>query len=243
LGARGAGKRAGVRIVTLPGVFRPHSDTWLLAGCLRGDALLRGASVLDVCTGSGALAVAAARHGARYVTAIDVSRRAVITARINARLNRVRIRALRGDLFAPVTGERFDVIVSNPPYVPAAGDRLPKRGPARAWDAGRKGRLLLDRICDDGPAQLRPGGLLLVVHSSVCGPDETVARLADGGLEVDVVSRVRGPLGPLLTRRATELEARGLLRPGQRVEEMVVVRGRRPGDRDALAVPQEASYS
>jgi methylase of polypeptide subunit release factors len=117
-----------VRIVTLPGVFRPHSDTWLLARCLRGQALPRAASVLDVCTGSGALAVAAARHGAGDVTAIDVSRRAVVTARINARLNRVRIRALRGDLFAPVTGERFDVIVSNPPYVPAAGDRLPTRG-------------------------------------------------------------------------------------------------------------------
>jgi release factor glutamine methyltransferase len=216
-----------VRIVTLPGVFRPHSDTWLLATCLRGQPLPPAASVLDLCTGSGALAVAAARRGAGRVTAIDVSRRAVVAARMNARLNGVRIRALRGDLFAPVTGERFDVIVSNPPYVPAAGDRLPARGPARAWDAGRGGRLLLDRICDEGPAHLRPGGLLLVVQSSVCGPGETVARLDASGLEVDVAARVRGRLGPLLTRRASELEARGLLRPGQRVEELVVVRGRR----------------
>jgi release factor glutamine methyltransferase len=241
LGARGAGERAAVRIVTLPGVFRPHSDTWLLAGCLRGQALPPAASVLDVCSGSGALAVAAARHGAGHVTAIDVSRRAVITARMNARLNRVRIRALHGDLFAPVTGKRFDVIVSNPPYVPAAGDRLPTRGRARAWDAGRDGRLLLDRICDEGPAHLRPGGLLLIVQSSVCSPDETVARLDVRGLEVDVLSRVRGPLGPLLSRRAGALEARGLLRPGQRVEELVVIRARRPAD--AFARPQRVSYS
>jgi release factor glutamine methyltransferase len=230
-----------VRIVTLPGVFRPHSDTWLLAGCLRGQALPPAASVLDVCTGSGALAVAAALRGAGDVTAVDVSRRAVITARMNARLNRVRIRAVRGDLFAPVTGERFDAIVSNPPYVPADGDRLPTRGRARAWDAGRDGRLLLDRICDEAPAHLRPGGLLLVVQSSVCDPDETVARLDRRGLEVDVPTRVRGPLGPLLSRRAGELEARGLLRPGQRVEEMVVIRGRRPAA--ASAAPQRTSYS
>jgi release factor glutamine methyltransferase len=167
---------------------------------------------------------------------------------MNARLNRVRIRALRGDLFAPVTGERFDAIVSNPPYVPAGGERLPTRGAARAWDAGRDGRLLLDRICDEGPAHLRPGGVLLVVQSSVCGPDETVARLDASGLEVDVLTRVRGPLGPLLARRAGELEARGLLRPGQRVEELVVIRGRRAGATcgavwDAAAAPQRASYS
>src|SRR4051812_50131945 len=91
----------GMRIVTLPGVFRPRSDSWMLARHLCAQ-LRPGASVLDLCTGSGAIAVAAAGCGAGPVTAIDVSRRSVTTVRINAGLNGVRVRALRGDLFAPV---------------------------------------------------------------------------------------------------------------------------------------------
>jgi release factor glutamine methyltransferase len=212
-----------MRLMTLPGVFRPRSDSWMLAAHLR-EHLRPGATVLDVCTGSGLLAVTAACHGAGSATAIDVSRRAVVTAGINARLNGARVRALRGDLFEPVSGERFDVIVSNPPYVPAADDVLPTRGPQRAWDAGTDGRALLDRICDAAPAHLRPGGFVLLVHSSICGVQPTVERLARAGLAVDVLERRRGALGPLVTARAPQLEERGVLRPGEREEDMLVVR-------------------
>ena len=113
--------------------------------------------MLDLCSGSGALAVHAAALSGREVTAVDVSRRAVLTMRLNALLNRVRVRALRGDLFGAVAGERFDAIVSNPPYVPAPTDELPARGPARAWDAGRDGRALLDRICERAARAPAPG--------------------------------------------------------------------------------------
>ncbi len=213
-----------MRIVAPPGVFKPISDTWLLADCLRREAGLTGGSVLDVCTGSGALAVAAARGGARRVTAVDASRRAVLTARLNARLNGARIAARRGDLFAPVAGERFDLIVSNPPYVPSASEELPQRGLERAWEAGLDGRAVLDRICAEAPARLERGGTLLVVHSTVCGEGATIDRLAQAGLEASVVARRRGPLGPLLSARAEELERRGLLAPGAREEDLIVVR-------------------
>src|SRR3954463_3557897 len=88
-----------MRLVTLPGVFTPLSDSWMLARALCGH-VRPGQSVLDLCTGSGAIAVAAARCGAGPVPAGDVSRRSVLTVRINPRLNGVRVRALRGDLFA-----------------------------------------------------------------------------------------------------------------------------------------------
>jgi release factor glutamine methyltransferase len=224
----GAGYERPVRLVTLPGVFHPISDTWLLAAALRAEALPAGSAVLDLCTGSGALAVGAARAGAR-ATAVDVSRRAVLCARLNARLNGARVRAVRGDLFAPLGAERFDAIVSNPPYVPADTDELPTRGPERAWDAGLTGRVLLDRVCAQAPAHLRPGGVVLLVQSSVVGLQPTVAALEAGGLRVDVVARRPGPLGPLLAARAAALEQRGLLRPGQREEELLVVRGRAEG--------------
>lgn len=218
-----------MRIVVPPGVFRPRSDTWLLADLIRAEPRIPGSSVLDVCTGSGALAVAAAKGGAREVTAVDVSRRAVVTAWVNARLNGVRVRALRGDLFQPVADTPFDAIVSNPPYLPADEDELPRSGPARAWDAGRDGRALLDRILAGAPSLLRPGGLVLLIQSSLTGVDATLERLRAGGLErAEVVARRRGPLGPLLAARATELERRGLLQPGEREEELVAIRAVRP---------------
>jgi release factor glutamine methyltransferase len=215
-----------VRLVTLPGVFRPISDTWLLADALDREPLRTGARVLDLCSGSGALAIRAALGGPRVVTAVDVSRRAVLTIRANAALNGVRVRALRGDLFSAVAGERFDAIVSNPPYVPAPTDELPTRGRARAWDAGQDGRALLDRICDRVRAHLRPGGLVLLVHSSLLGVEPTVEALHARGLIVDMPVRERGPLGPLMSDRRAHLEATGMLEPGQREEDVVVFRAR-----------------
>jgi release factor glutamine methyltransferase len=167
-------------------------------------------------------------RGARSVTAVDMSRRSVLAARMNARLNGVRLRAVRGDLFEAVAGRRFDAILANPPYVPAEDDELPTTWPDRCWDAGHDGRVLLDRIIAEAPAHLRPGGFVLLVHSSICGTDATLDGLRAGGLEADVVVRRRGPLGPLMSARARTLEERGLLQPGQREEEVVVVRGRAP---------------
>jgi release factor glutamine methyltransferase len=207
-----------VRLVTLPGVFRPISDTWLLADALDDERLRPGARVLDLCSGSGALAIRAARRA--DATAVDVSRRAVATIRLNARLNNVRVRALRGDLFDAVPGEQFNAIVSNPPYVPAPSDHLPARGRA-------DGRALLDRICEQAPDHLRPDGVLLVVHSSLLGYERTAELLTRSGLHVDLAARQRGPLGPLMNGRRGHLEASGLLEPGQSEEDVLVVRGRK----------------
>jgi release factor glutamine methyltransferase len=212
-----------VRLFTLPGVFRPRPDSWMLARALRAEGLPAGARVLDVCTGSGLMAVTAALEGAQ-ATAVDVSRRAVLCAGLNARLNGVRVRALRGDLFAPVRGERFDTIVSNPPYLPAEDDAPPAHGPRRAWDAGRDGRAILDRLCAEAPAHLSPGGVVLLVHSSLCDVEATLTALNASGLRTDIIARQRGALGPLLSARVPQLEARGLLAAGEREEDVVVVR-------------------
>ncbi|MDX6697482.1 MAG: release factor glutamine methyltransferase [Solirubrobacteraceae bacterium] len=215
---------AGLRLVTPPGVFRPISDTRLLARTAR--PLVPGHRVLELCTGSGAIAVDLARNGAREVVAVDLSRRAVATARFNARLNGAWVEVRHGDLLEAVAGERFDVIVSNPPYVPSADGGIPTRGLRRAWDAGADGRALLDRILTEAPRALNPGGHLLVVHSSICGERPTLDRLHAAGLDATVEARDTGPLGPLMRQRAEMLEARGLLEPGAREEEVLVIRGR-----------------
>ena len=72
------------------------------------------------------------------------------TARVNAALNRACIEALRGDLLTPVAGRTFDLIVSNPPYVPSEEDAVPHRGLRRAWDAGLDGR-----CCSTGSRAMR----------------------------------------------------------------------------------------
>ncbi|MGX1567219.1 HemK2/MTQ2 family protein methyltransferase [Streptomyces sp. NPDC055506] len=209
-----------------PGVYAPQEDTELLAGALSDEPVPPGAEVLDVGTGTGALALAAARRGLR-VTAVDVSRGAVWAARLNARLAGLPLRIRHGNLFDPVRGESFDLILANPPYVPAPGGREP-RGSARAWDAGGDGRLVVDRICREAPALLRPGGVLLLVQSALSDPDLTVGQLRASGLKAAVIRRRRIAFGPVLRGRERWLRQRGLLHAAENEEELVVVRAELP---------------
>lgn len=213
------------RCLTPPGVYRPQTDTGLLRRALYRERITGRTEVLDLGTGSGALAVEAARLGAR-VTAVDISWRALATAWCNALLNGQLIRVHHGDLASAVPDRRFDLVVTNPPYVPAPPRVGPPRGPARAWDAGMDGRLLIDRICATAPAILRPAGRLLMVHSHLSGVEETLTRLDAAGLHAEIVDRTRLPFGRVLRSRLGWLRERGLLAGcvGPTTEELVVIR-------------------
>ncbi|MFD6326862.1 HemK2/MTQ2 family protein methyltransferase [Streptomyces sp. NPDC058442] len=203
------------------GVYAPQTDTGLLRRALRREPITGETDVLDLGTGSGLLAVEAARLGGR-VTAVDISWRALATTWWNARLNGQSLRVRHGDLATAVPGRRFDLVVTNPPYVPTPGT-APPRGPARAWDAGSDGRLLIDRICDSAPTVLRPAGTLLLVHSHLCGVDDTLTRLEGAGLRPEVVDRTRLPFGRVLRSRLAWLREQGLAADGT-TEELVVIR-------------------
>lgn len=211
-----------LRLRVLPGVWRPQSDARMLARFVFEHGLAVGRDVLDVFTGSGALALAAARGGARSVTAIDVSRRALIAVRFNARRNGVQVRAVRGDVLAPVAGEQFDLILANPPYYPG-GARLPGHSAARAWEGGYDGRVLVDRLCGTVGRHLRRGGQLVIVHNMMTGERETRRRLESDGLRTEVVIRRRGPLGPVGRATASLLRERGASFADSDEEETVVI--------------------
>jgi release factor glutamine methyltransferase len=185
---------------------------------------LRG-EVLDLCTGSGVLAISAARAG-RPTTAVDLSRRALFATRLNARLNGAEVAVLRGDLYSRVAGLRFDVILSNPPYIPVPPSSQGEVG-SHAWDAGGDGRLVLDPLCRGAADHLKPGGEVLIVHSSLAWVERTLEMLTDTGLAAGVVFVHEGPLGPIGRARAGYLRDIGAL-DDDLVERVVVVRGRRP---------------
>lgn len=211
----------------LPAVYAPQADTWLLAAALRRAGIPPGGAVLDVGCGSGVLSILAAKTRPRSITAVDVSWRAVMTTRIHTLLRGLSVRVEHGDALDRVAGRTFDLVLANPPYVPGPAE-VPCRGRDRAWDAGSDGRAVLDRLCAAAPLLLAPGGILLIVHSALSDVDKTLRQLRGGGLKAAVVDRAAVPFGPVLHGRRRQLERSGLIEPGQRTEELVVVRGDRP---------------
>jgi release factor glutamine methyltransferase len=216
-----------VWLIRSRGVYRPQEDTWLLARALADAPMPHGATVLDVCTGTGALAISAARAGAATVTAVDLSTQAIAAAWLNSRIRGIPLELIRGDFTRLVGGRTFDVVLSNPPYVPSRDKNVPITGPQRAWDAGCDGRAVLDRLCVSLPFLLNQRGTALIVHSVMCGTDVTLNQLRGLGLKASVVARTTVPFGPVLNSRTEWLATAGKIRPGQRHEELVVIRADR----------------
>ena len=101
-------------MIRFPGVYAPQCDTRLISDAVRAEKLDASSQVLDLCSGSGALSVCAAKAGAGTVFAVDISRRAAVCTWMNGRLRGHRIHARHGDLLTPFHGRRFDLVVSNP---------------------------------------------------------------------------------------------------------------------------------
>lgn len=150
-------------------VLIPRSETELLVEAVLHDVKKDAPSrVLDVCTGSGCIAVTiAAERPQASVWATDLMANALEVAKANAEKHQVdaRVTFFQGDLLAPLPpGTQFDVIVSNPPYV-KTGDlktlqREVQREPKEALDGGPEGVTLIARVVTDALPRLKPGGLL-----------------------------------------------------------------------------------
>ena len=156
----------GLDIQTDARALIPRPETELL--CEMGLRFLRGRPspiALDLCTGSGAIAVTLKHeYPAARVHAADLSRDALDLARANAQKNNTDIVFHQGDLFQAVPGLRFDLILSNPPYIPSRDCRTLQpevlREPLMALDGGVDGLDFYRRIAGEAAAFLLPGGML-----------------------------------------------------------------------------------
>lgn len=154
-------------------VLVPRPDTETVIEVARATRSDRAAPcrVLDLCTGSGAIAVALAKElPAARIVATEISPQAAAIAKRNAERNGFsdRIDVRIGDLWEPVAGERFDLVTANPPYI--ASSVIPtlsaevRREPKLALDGGADGLAFYDRICRQAREHLDAGGALVVEH-------------------------------------------------------------------------------
>ena len=176
----------------------PKAGTLLLA---RQVPALAHGSVVDLGTGCGLLALLAARS-ARRVVATDVVEACVRCAWRNALLNgfEVQVDVRLGDLFAPVAGETFDLVLTNPPQMPTPRGREAGGDEAAADDGGPDGWAILDRVIREAPAHLKQGGQLVFTLFDFLGEQNAFRRLKEAGLSPVIIARE----SQLFTRLARE---------------------------------------
>jgi release factor glutamine methyltransferase len=190
----------GLRLAVRPGVLDPRPDTevlvdWALA-LLDGPLATQPApAVLDLGTGSGAIALAgASTRGRARVTATDRSAEALAVAQANGLALGLAVEWRAGDWWAAVAGRRFDLVLSNPPYLAEDDPHLPalRHEPREALVAADQGLADLHALADTAGDHLRPGGWLLLEHGHAQG-DAVAARLrAAGFVEVTTHADLAG---------------------------------------------------
>jgi release factor glutamine methyltransferase len=173
-----------------PAVLVPRPETELLVQRALELITARDASVADLGTGSGVIAIALATERPRWsVTATDVSVDALAVARANGdRLAPGRVTWTAGDWYQPLRGERFDALLSNPPYIAENDAVLGSDGlrhePRGALTPGGDGYSACTTLINGAPDHLKPGGWLAVEHGSSQGERLRALLVARGFVSV-----------------------------------------------------------
>jgi len=169
-------------------VYQPREDSLLLESAVKRFAF---GSVLDVGTGSGVQAIAAARKPEVFgVVAVDVNPEALKLAETNAANAGVRKKIVfkKSDLFSGLASEKFDCIAFNPPYLPVSEEE--NVGDV-ALESGKSGRELTDRFLAEVEKHLNSGGVVLLLQSSASNWKKTKSALEKKGFRVEVVGEQR----------------------------------------------------
>ena len=179
-------------------VLIPRPETEELASIVIGVAE-EGQSVLDLCTGSGAIAIAVYKELEKSnrpvkMTAVDISEDALALAKENAAANEAEITFVQSDLFKRLRG-RFDIIVSNPPYIPTKDIENLQREvkdfePRLALDGGEDGLDIYRRIAQEAPKYLNRGGTLIMEVGE--GEAEKIVKMFRGNSYAMIIKDFNG---------------------------------------------------
>lgn len=182
----------GIELQVGPGVLIPRPETELLVDAAL-KRLQKQNSVLDLCTGSGAIAIALKTEIPELnVSASDISTEALSYAHKNVDLLKLNIELLQGDLFEPFQGRCFEAITVNPPYVkpsekPLMGKDVLASEPALALFSGDDGLDLLRKISHQGKDYLKAGGFLISEIGFQQGDDCKNLFNSDGWRDVSIL--------------------------------------------------------
>ncbi len=179
----------GKHFVVLPEVFHPglFFTSKFFVSCFNKETIKEDDRVLDMGTGSGIAAIFAANF-CKHVVATDINPNAVRAARINAILNNLddKIEVREGNLFEPVQGEKFDVILHNPPFYPGK----PKDWLEHAIKTGDNNEVVFRFIRDAGK-HLNPGGRILIILSTDTALNAILNEFKNNGYAINLISSKR----------------------------------------------------
>jgi release factor glutamine methyltransferase len=179
----------GIHYYNHPNVYEPAEDTFILLENLQVE---RRDRVLEIGTGTGIIAIKAAMNS-RMVIATDINPYAIECATKNIITNKsFNIELRQGDLFEPVKGEKFDLILFNTPYLPTDDEEKIDDELNAAWDGGFDGRMLIDRFIEGLSHYFNQGGRVQMVQSSLSDVNMTLKKLEDLGFKVSVTARKKG---------------------------------------------------
>ena len=175
----------GTVIYKHPKVYEPAEDTFLLAENLD---IKRRDEVLEIGTGTGLITIIAAQNS-RRVVATDINEHAIKCALKNTITNRTYNVELReGNLFEPVEGEKFDLILFNTPYLPTDENEKLDDELNAAFDGGLEGRKTIDQFIEQVKDYLKEEGRVQLVQSSLSDNEKTISKLEELGFEAEITA-------------------------------------------------------
>lgn len=176
----------GMPLYTHPKVYEPAEDTFLL---LENLSVKRSDEVLEIGTGIGIISIIASRT-ARKVIATDINQYAIDCAIKNIVTNRAfNIEVRKGNLFEPVEGEKFDLIIFNTPYLPITEDEQMEDELNSAWDGGADGRAIIDQFLEKLLDHIKEDGKVQLVQSSLSEVEKTLEKLDSLGFDAAVTAK------------------------------------------------------
>lgn len=179
----------GIIIYKHPEVYEPAEDTFLFAENLD---IQRRDEVLEIGTGTGLISIYTAQRTKRVV-ATDINEHAVKCALKNTITNKTyNIELRQGDLFEPVEGEKFDLILFNTPYLPTSEDEKLDEELNAAFDGGLEGRDTIDRFIEEVKEYLNDEGRVQLVQSSLADNEKTLSKLEELGFDAEITASEKG---------------------------------------------------